>query len=212
LPVSPIAAQWSWLFNLYLMLGVLIGAVVLGLLIILAIRFRMRPGEPDAGEAGDDVPETPRAGLRTALVMTALISVVLFGLTVGTMGTVNLIEKVPSDALTIRVVGFQWGWRFIYPDGRELIGELRVPYNTPVVLEVTSQDVFHAFGLPDLKVKVDAIPGRVNRIWFVATEECAAQCHQPLRCYELCGAGHALMKAKLTVMDPQAFFTWLGGT
>jgi heme/copper-type cytochrome/quinol oxidase subunit 2 len=32
-----------------------------------------------------------------------------------------------------------------------------------------------------------------------------------LRCYELCGAGHALMKAKLTVMDPQAFFTWLGG-
>jgi cytochrome c oxidase subunit 2 len=96
------------------------------------------------------VPENPRAGLRTALVMTALIGVVLFGLTVGTMNTVNLIEKVPSDALTIRVVGFQWGWRFIYPDGRELIGELRVPHNTPLVLEVTSQDVFHAFGLPDI--------------------------------------------------------------
>lgn len=88
---------------------------------------------------------------------------------------------------------------------------MRVPHNTPVVLEVTSQDVFHAFGLPDIKVKVDAIPGKVNRIWFVATEECAAHCRQPLRCYELCGAGHALMKAKLTVMDPQAFFTWLGG-
>lgn len=211
MPVSPIAAQWSWLFNLYLTLGVLIGAFVIGLLIILTLRFRLRPGEPDPGEAGDDVPENPRAGLRTALVMTALIGVVLFGLTVGTMNTVNLIEKVPSDALTIRVVGFQWGWRFIYPDGRELIGELRVPHNTPVVLEVTSQDVFHAFGLPDIKVKVDAIPGKVNRIWFVATEECAAHCRQPLRCYELCGAGHALMKAKLTVMDPQAFFTWLGG-
>src|SRR5207244_6068240 len=81
-----------------------------------------------------------------------------------------------------------------------------------VILNSTSADVFHSFGIPLFKVKRDAIPGRVNQAWFIAdtigipvTEP---EYFQAVRCYELCGTGHALMFADLWVLGQDNFFSF----
>jgi cytochrome c oxidase subunit 2 len=73
-----------------------------------------------------------------------------------------------------------------------------------VVFNVTSEDVFHAFSIPDLRVKIDAIPGRYNIAWTKA--------YQPgiyrIQCYELCGVGHAEMITKVMVVTEDVFEYW----
>jgi cytochrome c oxidase subunit 2 len=77
-----------------------------------------------------------------------------------------------------------------------------------VVLDVTSADVFHDFGIIQFKIKTDAIQGRTNTIWFVPYQ---VQ-NYTIQCFELCGSGHAGMIARLQVMSPAAFQSWYGGT
>src|SRR5439155_222022 len=137
-----------------------------------------------------DPPDAPRLGVMTdrgnpalAAVLTVLLVALFFGLTINTFALNAFLQNPPNDpnALYIDVIGFQWGWRFVYANGRELIGELRVPvvnstctgavrgcWSGTVILNITSQDVFHSFGIAVFKIKRDAIPGRVNQAWFVA--------------------------------------------
>src|SRR5437870_545697 len=133
--------------------------------------------------------DAPRVGVMAdrgnpalAAILTALLISLFFGLTLNTFALNAYLQNPPNDpnALYVDVIGFQWGWRFVYPNARELIGELRVPeinrtctpsvrgcWSGTVILNITSADVFHSFGIPDLKIKRDAIPGRVNQAWFV---------------------------------------------
>jgi cytochrome c oxidase subunit 2 len=142
------------------------------------------------------------------------------------------LQNPPNDpnALYVDVIGFQWGWRFVYSNGREVVGELRVPavnttctssvrgcWSGTVILNVTSADVFHSFGIPLFKIKRDAIPGRVNQAWFVAPDtvgipSTVPEYGQAIRCYELCGTGHALMFADLLVLSGDNFVSWYAGS
>ncbi|KPN32064.1 cytochrome o ubiquinol oxidase subunit II [Halolamina pelagica] len=81
---------------------------------------------------------------------------------------------------------------------------LRVPVDTQVNLRVTSADVFHNFGIPELKVKTDAIPGETTDTWFKASDTGNYSAH----CYELCGQGHSYMDADIIVMDQEAYQDW----
>lgn len=212
--VSTTTEIFASLFGVFLTLAIVVGAVVLGLLAYLIVRYRDRrddrPEPEDAPKLGQLPPERGRA--RTILVSVGLSSIILTLLVVGTFGAMDRIETPPAtDSLDIQVIGFQWAWKFRYPNGVEVTGELRVPAGQVVTLFVTSDDVFHSYGIPDFKIKADAIPGKVNRIWFVAKTpgEYASFC------YELCGLGHAYMTAKLIVMDPVEFQNWystLGAT
>jgi cytochrome c oxidase subunit 2 len=203
--LSPVTTQWEWLFSLYSAIGAVVGAVVMGLLVYAAVRYRSRPGgqEPrDALRPGQVPPERGRVG--ASIILTLVVTSILFALTLGTMQTVDLIEHTPEGSLLVEVHGFQWGWRFIYPDGRRVVGELRVPRGEVILLDVTSDDVFHNFGLTEFRIKADAIPGRVNRIWIQPSEVGT----YTIQCYELCGAGHAVMRAHLIVMEPEEFAEW----
>jgi cytochrome c oxidase subunit 2 len=144
-----------------------------------------------------------------AAILTALLVALFFGLTLNTFAVNAYLQNPPNDpsALRVNVVGFQWGWRFVYANGKDVISQLRVPIGTTVILNITSQDVFHSFGIPDFKIKRDAIPGRVNQAWFVADVIGI----YTIRCYELCGTGHALMTADLLVLSQQGFTTWYNG-
>ena len=101
----------------------------------------------------------------------------------------------------VKVVGRQWYWSYDIPDGGGLYDSvmldfidsvdkpLRLKLHHPHQLVVTSSDVIHSFTIPTFKVKVDAIPGRLNQLFF---------CPDRLGifvgyCRELCGAGHAYM-------------------
>ena len=84
---------------------------------------------------------------------------------------------------------------------------MRVPVDVPVVFEVTSGDVFHSYALPEHRIKVDAIPGRVNTGWIQAEETGT----YPVRCFELCGDEHTIMIGVLEVMEKDDFDMWYSG-
>lgn len=134
-----------------------------------------------------------------------VVAVLLLPLSIGTFRTVDFIENPPvEDAMIIKVEGRQFSWSFTYPEGFSVRNQLVVPIGKVIVLEVTSTDVFHTYTIQDFRIKADAIPGRVNRVWFKATQPGVYNS----QCAELCGVGHAFMRAKVIVMEPREFESW----
>ncbi|MGY5141291.1 MAG: hypothetical protein ACW9W9_07840 [Candidatus Nitrosopumilus sp. Bin_571-38] len=112
----------------------------------------------------------------------------------------RLIEHVPADAKTIIVTGQQWFWTFEHEDGTKEIGELHVEVGKAYKFEIVSKDVNHSFNIHDYVVLMDAIPGRVNTVWFAPTE--VGQ--HDIQCREYCGLIHYNMRGTLYVEAPSS--------
>lgn len=111
----------------------------------------------------------------------------------------------PPDAYEIQVRGQQWIWQFEYPEGFTTTGELRVPTNRPVRLNMVSEDVLHSFFVPAFRVKQDVLPNRYTSLWFEATRAGEFQ----VFCTEYCGRAHWDMLAEVIAMPPDEFNEWL---
>ena len=110
----------------------------------------------------------------------------------------RIVEHVPAEAETIKVIGQQWFWTFEHQDGKKETGELHVKQGVPYKFEIVSKDVVHDFNVPDYTILMDAVPGRVNVVWNLFDKP--GEFH--IQCREYCGFGHSTMKAKLFV-EPQ---------
>ena len=97
------------------------------------------------------------------------------------------------------------------------LNQLYLPANQPVIIKLRSKDVIHSFGVPEFRVKQDAIPGLTIPVWFipnVTTEEMRARKGNPnfqyeIACAQLCGLGHYRMRGFVTVLAPDAFQKWM---
>jgi cytochrome c oxidase subunit 2 len=97
------------------------------------------------------------------------------------------------------------------------VNQMYLPVNKPVVVRLRSKDVIHSFGVPEFRVKQDAIPGLTIPIWFVpntTTAEMRAKKGDPefmyeIACAQLCGLGHARMRGFVTVQTAEEFQKWL---
>ena len=97
------------------------------------------------------------------------------------------------------------------------LNQLYLPVNKPVIVRLRSKDVIHSFGVPEFRVKQDAIPGLTIPIWFipnVTTAEMRTRTGKPefqyeIACAQLCGLGHARMRGFVTVLAPDEFQKWL---
>src|SRR5205807_5135313 len=127
--LAPSAEQWQSLFTLYIIAAVIVGGAVFVMFFFFLVRYRRKPG-------GAEPTDEPRVGVMAdrgnpdlAAILTALLVSLFFGLTLNTFALYAYLQTPPNDpnALYVDVIGFQWGWRFVYPNARELIGELRVP-------------------------------------------------------------------------------------
>ena len=99
------------------------------------------------------------------------------------------------SAPTIKVVGKQWAWEFVYSNGTRS-GELVVNRGEIVNLELVSEDVVHSFYVRVLGLKLDAVPGTVNKIWLSVDEPGVYD----IQCAEYCGLNHYIMRANLRVI------------
>ena len=204
------------IYWVFLVLGTLVGVVVIGYALWKAYKYRERDGvedEYDRPQLGE-VPQGGGGG-RKLFLSFSLSAIIVISLIVWTYGTLLYVETAPAqeaDALEIEVVGFQFGWEFHYPNGYVATSTadepFRVPANRMVTMTVTSDDVFHNFGISELRVKSDAIPGQTTDTWFRADEPA----EYTARCYELCGAGHSFMTADVVVMEQDAFDEWYANT
>jgi len=151
-----------------------------------------------------------------------------------------------NEALVVRVVGEQFAWNVDYhgPDGKfgrtdvklvsadnplgldrsdpaakddvTTINQLNVPAGRPVLVSLSTKDVIHSFGLYEMRVKQDAIPGMDTPVWFiptVTTDEMRQRLNKPdfdyeITCSQLCGLGHFRMRGFVTVQSPADFAKW----
>ncbi len=113
----------------------------------------------------------------------------------------------PADAMEVRVIGKQWLWQFVYKNGTSTVGDLFVPVNKPVKLIMSSEDVLHAFFIPNFRVKSDVVPGMYTHVWFEAK---VPGIHQ-VYCTEYCGTSHSGMLARLVVLTESQWKDWLSG-
>ncbi len=97
------------------------------------------------------------------------------------------------------------------------LNQLYLPVNRPVIVRLRSKDVIHSFGVPEFRVKQDAIPGLTIPVWFipnVTTEDMRTRTGNPdfqyeIACAQLCGLGHYRMRGFVTVQTAQEFEKWL---
>jgi len=158
--------------------------------------------------------------VKTALALSAVIFFVVDGNLFynSTTDTFRLfwnhdsVEANPQ-AVKIEVNAHQWAWdaRYAGPDGKFntkddiiTLNDIRVPVGVPVLLQLVSPDVIHSFYLPNLRIKQDAMPGMINRMWFQAKETGEFD----IGCAQHCGTNHYKMKGRLTVLSQEEYARW----
>jgi cytochrome c oxidase subunit 2 len=136
---------------------------------------------------------------------------------------------IPTPDVTIRAIGKQWFWTYEYPgktanfsfdslhldDAADkaagkprLLGvdnPVYVPVNKVIAIDTIGADVIHSWAMPQMGVKMDAVPGRTNHTWFKATKTGVYYG----QCSELCGASHAFMPIELHVVSQAEYDAWL---
>ena len=97
------------------------------------------------------------------------------------------------------------------------VNQLFLPVNKSIIVKLRTKDVIHSFGVPEFRVKQDAVPGLTIPIWFVpnvTTAEMRTRTGNPefqyqIACAQLCGLGHARMRGFVTVQTADEFQTWM---
>ncbi len=122
--------------------------------------------------------------------------------------------KKDEDVIKVEVLAQQWMWTFRYAGADQVFNtdddvittnDLRLPTGKKVVLELLSKDVIHSLFLPNVRQKVDAMPGRISKMWF----ELTTPGNYEIACAEMCGTHHYKMASKFKVYSPEDFQRWL---
>ena len=140
-----------------------------------------------------------------------------------------------NQATVVRVVAEQFAWNVQYPGRDKMFGrvdiklvsadnplgldrsdpnakddiatinQLNLPVDRTVLVHLSSKDVIHSFGLYEMRIKQDAIPGMEIPVWFIPTRPGDYE----ITCSQLCGLGHYRMRGFVTVQTQAAFDTWM---
>lgn len=112
-------------------------------------------------------------------------------------------RDAPKDAMKIRATARMWSWLFEYENGIKT-DTLYVPHNKAVALDLISLDVIHSLYIPAFRVKEDMVPGKTNKMWFIAQKEGKYE----LFCTEYCGLSHSYMFTEVKVLPQPEFDAW----
>jgi len=140
-------------------------------------------------------------------IVWTVVPLVLF-LTIFYYGWTNYsyMSNAPRDAMVVNVLGRQWNWAFQYPNGKQTT-LLYAALGKPMKLEIRSADVIHGFYVPAFRLKMDAVPGRVNTTWFEPIQLGAYD----IECTVICGVSHSLMLSKVVIVPEEEFKAWYFG-
>jgi cytochrome c oxidase subunit II len=211
------------LYEVTLYIAIVIFLIVEGTLIYSLVRYRARRGGPQSAQIRGNTPLELGWTLGAALILVVLTVVTFIYLgdiknppASGPNGLARSAEYASIDqpspprgggpTLNIKVNGQQYLWRYDYPGTQQLFSyyEMVVPTNTTVTLDITASDVIHSWWIPKLGGKADGVPGHTNQTWFKIKKPGLYKG----QCAELCGAGHADMRAVVHAVSPAAFDAW----
>jgi cytochrome c oxidase subunit 2 len=204
------------LWDLTYFIAIPLGAIVMGLIIWCAIRYRERPGD-------ERIPRQIQYHIPLEVLYTVVpivLVAILFAYTYKAEDNVD--NLAPNPALTVRVDAFQWGWKFTYPNGYTVVGSvatepninsttlpvLTLPAGETVQIDLFSDDVNHSFYVPAFLFKRDAIQG-INNYFDVNIQPSVAGQRFIGECTQFCGIYHPFMRFWLQVMPKDQFGPWL---
>ena len=184
----------GWVFG---GVSALVCVVIAGLLLVASLRKR-RGAAPEGVERGGD-------GLSSIYIGTGISTVILFAMTIYMLVVLNGTSRPAQPAgLTVTATGYDWWWKFDYGDGLVTANELHIPVGVPVLVNLASADVIHAFWVPMLAGKTQMIPGQRNQQWIQAD----APGRYRGQCTQFCGAQHAHMAFEVVADAPADFARW----
>ncbi|OJU11963.1 MAG: cytochrome c oxidase subunit II [Alphaproteobacteria bacterium 64-11] len=216
---SPVMTQIEDFHRLLFWIILAVCLFVLALLVWIVIRYR-------AG--ANPVPSKVHHNTILEVVWTIIPVIILVIIAVPSFRLLYFEADIPKPDVTIKAIGKQWYWSYEYPgakgftfdslilsdadDAKEgkprLLGvdnPIYVPVNKVIEIQTTGADVIHSWALPQMGVKMDAVPGRVNQTWFKATRTGVYYG----QCSELCGAKHAFMPIEVHVVSDADYAAWL---
>ena len=197
---STAAPKIDDLLNVMIVISSFVFSLVIVMLFYALWKFKAKPGDESDGE-----PIHGNTKLEIAWTVIPTI-IVLFGAGYS-WSVLSDIEKLDKNPLTVDVFSQQYAWSFGYP-GKGIVyvqGEMHVPVNRQIQFKMHAQDVIHSFWVPEWRIKKDNVPG-ITTTAIVTPDKLGTY---QLICTELCGFGHASMRAKVVVESRQDFQKWL---
>ena len=166
-------------------------------------------------------------------IWTIIPAIILIQIAIPSLLLLYILDESVESALTIKVLGHQWYWSYEYTDfwsvsnNRQIefdayiipANELEdrifrlldvdnrtvIPFNVHIRILISSADVLHAWTVPSLGVKADAVPGRLNQVKFVGQRPGVFFG----QCSEICGANHSFIPIVIEIISPESFLNWV---
>jgi cytochrome c oxidase subunit 2 len=219
-PVTPLAREMQSFHTELMWIITAITLFVLALLVVVVVRFN---------EKANPTPSKTAHNTAIEIAWTVVPVLILLLIAIPSFRLLRNQLIIPKADITLKAIGHSWYWSYEYPADQaggfqfdsNLIEEadlkpgqprllstdndVVVPVNKVVRLQTTSADVIHSWGVPSLGFTMDAVPGRLNEIWF--TIERAGVYHG--QCRELCGQRHAFMPITVRAVSEADYATWL---
>ena len=221
--VTPLSREVYDLHMLILWICTVIGVLVFGVMFYSMIMHRKSRGVE---------PATFHHSTFAEIVWTAIPCVILVAMAIPATQTLIAMEDTSASDMTVKVTGYQWKWRYEYleddvdfysnlaktsreqvyddPNGNdayllEVDNEVVLPIKTKVRFLLTADDVIHAWWVPKLGQKKDAIPGYINEIWTYIDEPGTYRG----QCAELCGKDHGFMPIVVKAVPMDEYRAWV---
>ena len=215
---SPMKERVEAFHNELLVIITVITVFVTALLAYTCIRFRKK---------ANPIPSKTTHNTLIEIIWTAIPVLILVVIAIPSIRLLYYMDRVEKPDMTLKVIGYQWYWGYVYPDQGDIAfdsyiikdadlkpGQIRLldvdnevvlPVGKNIRVIVTGNDVIHAWAVPALGIKKDAVPGRLNETWLSITKPGVYYG----QCSELCGTGHGFMPIKIRAVEPAEFDAWV---
>jgi cytochrome c oxidase subunit 2 len=217
---SPVMEQIEDFHRLLFYIIVAVCLFVAALLVWIIVKYR-------AG--ANAVPSKVHHNTLLEVAWTLIPVIILVFIAVPSFRLLYFEAAIPKPDVTIKAIGKQWFWTYEYPGSAagftydslglsdadaakagkpRLLGTdnpIYVPVNKVIEVDTVGADVIHSWAMSQMGVKMDAVPGRINKTWFKATQTGVFYG----QCSELCGARHAYMPIELHVVSDAEYAAWL---
>ena len=217
-PASPVMQRVDDFHLLLVVISVAICAFVFVLIAYALVRFN---------EKAHPKPSRTSHNTLLEIAWTTIPVVILVIIAIPSFKTLYYMDRAGEPEMTLKVTGAQWYWDYEYPDEEsfgfssvmvpeedlregqprllEVDKRVVLPVDTDIRILITASDVIHAWAVPALGVKTDAVPGRINETWTRITEPGVYYG----QCSEICGTNHAYMPIAIEAVPREEFERWV---
>lgn len=165
-------------------------------------------------------------GQEIETIWTIIPAITLIFIAIPSLRLLYILDESFSPSITVKIIGHQWYWSYEFSDFNiefdsfiipsheikensfrllDVDNRIVIPFNSHIKFLISSADVIHSWTLPSLRIKIDAVPGRLNQSFSFSSRPGLFFG----QCSEICGANHRFIPISLEITSPNNFIKWL---